>query len=356
MIEPIFNMFKVKFDIMDNLNIIRDDTDRVIFYINLENVYKVLYNTKINNYIKALNDPKYVRILICSSILNLASHYKLYCTKYKKDCKVVLYMNYPDMIKLNNREFVPLYKKYLGDKIGKSMETYTLHKIITEVYDFINIIVKYLDDIYFVDSLEIESSVIPYILKRMVFNDDTINTHHVMITKSKYEYQYCHHDFSILEPKGDKSIIVDKYNVIDIYKDKCNVKNTNTISTVFLPMIITILGDKYRNIDKIPQVGLSHIIDMITLAIQDYIITENTTNLDMLSDIISESYREDFIRKYKTVDIVTQFTNSSDSSIDKILSKIEDKFDEYTLEVINDKYFKRSPLMIIDNKRQKYME
>ena len=52
-IDPIFNMHKVKFDILDKWRFIDKSISRVIVYVNLENVFRILLTPRTNNFVQA---------------------------------------------------------------------------------------------------------------------------------------------------------------------------------------------------------------------------------------------------------------------------------------------------------------
>ena len=81
MIDPIFNMFKIKFDMLDSWSALKGIKKARIF-INLENVLKVLYSPRLNEFILTNGNTVDVKRCLVSNIINLAQHYRLYCAKY----------------------------------------------------------------------------------------------------------------------------------------------------------------------------------------------------------------------------------------------------------------------------------
>lgn len=345
MISPIFNMNKVKFDIMDKLNVLDKSKSNTVIFINLENVFKTILTTRINNFYIATKTSNDLKLELMSNIVNLAQHYMLYCAKSKLKARVVLYWNYPEG-KYSNSQYIPSYRDYYYNKMFNSIESGYIIKCLSESYNFLKTMLKYTNGIYLVDSTDLESSVIPYILKECRYNDID-NTQYVLVTNSKYEYQYVNYGFNILVPSGIDSKLLNSDNIIDYMKTSNAIKNKNTIPSNHLAFVVSLLGDKYRSIPKINGVGLSTIIKTIRKAIDSLKITENTSSVEMLSSIISENYREQFINNYKCVNIELQAQNSTISEREKILSQLLDKFDENALDYINERYFRAFPLMIV---------
>ena len=52
-IDPLFNMHKIKFDILDKWNFIDKSVQRVVVYINLENVFRLIMTPRVNNFVQA---------------------------------------------------------------------------------------------------------------------------------------------------------------------------------------------------------------------------------------------------------------------------------------------------------------
>lgn len=356
MFDAIFHMFEVKQELMNKLNVINPNTDRVIIFINLEMVMNILLNPRNNNKAKAFNDINKIKIELISHIVNLASHYKLYCEKRRIDSKIVLYWNYPYSDFMNNSKFIPEYRSNYLSKFKDNISCDYLSRCIDECYSFTRVLINYLDGIYLVNSNQIESGVIPLIFKNSkMFEEGACDTQYVLVSNFTYEYQYVNNGFTILEPGGDDSKIVNRNNVINVMKDRFNIKNQESISPNMIPFAISLMGDRYRNISKMQGVGLSHVIGVVNRAIEQLLITENTTNIEMLSSIITDSYREQFIKNYQSVDINEQFKVLNESELDVIYKQIEDKFDDNALYKINDKNFKSNPLRLVDSRRRRIL-
>ena len=105
-IDPVFNMFKVRFDWMNRNRILRNDVDRINWYINLENVFRVLLSPRLENMLMADGiDDNQIKMDLISNMVNLGQHYRLYAAKMGYESRVILYWNYTKG-HYNNRKYL----------------------------------------------------------------------------------------------------------------------------------------------------------------------------------------------------------------------------------------------------------
>jgi hypothetical protein len=355
MLDPIFNMFKTKFSVLDRLQLLDQSADEVHIYINLENVFKILMTLRNNNYfIATVEDENKFKLQLISNIINLAQHYRLYCTKYRKESRIILYWNYPKD-DYNNSKYISGYREYYNHKMFKNEHCEYIVRIIRESYEFMTKLSKFINQVYIVNGGKIDSSVVPYMMEHDVYDDMGMNIQRIIISNAKYDFQYAALGYTVLETDKDDSCIITKDNLINILKDKMNIKNDLTIPVNLIPFTISLLGDKYRNIPKLAGIGLGTILKMVNVALEDVLITENTMEVDMLSKIISNTHREQFIANYLCTNLKYQFEDMSIMDRELISKQVEDKFDDNSLAYINDKYFKHCPIMTINTKSDQIM-
>ena len=357
MVDPIFNMFKTKFTVMDKLKLLDVNADRVDVYINLESIFKVLMTPRINNYLIATCENNNIfKINLMSNIVNLAQHYRLYFAKYGKDSRVFLFWNFPKG-QYKNNVYIQGYREYYNHKMFKYDGCEYITRSLSECHEFMKKLFNYINQVYLINGDTIDSSVVPYIIEDNIYSTlDNTNIQKIIISNSKYDFQFVCHGFTILETNRDNSCIVTKDNVIDVIKTKMNIKNESTIPIGLLPFALSLLGDRYRNIPKLSGIGLSSIIKMVNKALDNVLITENTQDIEMLSKIISEKYRDKFIKNYLCTDVARQYLEVTPLEIQLIERQIVDKFDDNALQVINEKYFKTNPLMIINTKTEQVIK
>lgn len=353
MIDPIFNMYKTKFAILDQLRIIDRTKKKVRVFINLEMILKTLLSSRNNNQLYAMGDPNDTKLSIISNLVNIGQHYRLYCTKYRMESEIYVYCNYPHA-RYRNSDFIIGYRSYYVNKILKNENCLFINDALKEAFKFLEVMCKYINGVYIITEESIESSVIPYIIK-MNSKDNPDDVQDILVSNTKYDMQYVNYGFSILSPSGDDSVLITYDNVINRLKDVCKITTDINIPPLFIPFIISMIGDRYKSIPKMAGVGLSTVLKTIKTGIDKKLITSNTTNIDMLSSIIKEQHRDAFIDNYRCVDIPMQYNRLSELEIHGILSTIEDKYDENALRLINERYFQMHPLMIINPRSEQIL-
>jgi hypothetical protein len=353
MIDPIFNMYKVKFTKLDELGLIDFTKKKLRIFISLEDVLKTLVTEKNSNYLHAAGMiGSDINISLISNIINLGQHYRLYCAKHNKDAEVYLYCNYPhDYYK--NGDIVNTYRAHYVERVLKNTNAQFLLDRIRNSFDFLEKFVKYINGVYIIKERNIESSLIPYIIMQ---NNQDESYQNIIVSKGRYDYQYVNHGCTILVPKGPDSYVITKDNVMTKLKESCDVKTTINVPTTFIPFIVSLLGDNYRSIPKIHGIGLASLLKIIETGVGKRLITTNTTNLDMLSEILDPPFRELFKNNYLVTDIILQYLKLSDSEKFNILNQIEDRYDENSLRYLNDKYFMNHPLMIVNTRSEQIVK
>ena len=84
---------------------------------------------------------------------------------------------------------------------------------------------------------------------------------------------------------------------MDVLKEKTKCINKVNPDINFLPFIISMLGDKYRNIDKIKGFGISKIYGEINKGLENNLITNDVDNLNSLINIVPDNFQNDFAIK-----------------------------------------------------------
>lgn len=359
MIDPIFHMYKIKHVTLDRLGILDPTKNRVHIYINLESVFNKLINPRVNNYlmatIKKEEDKSALKLSLISHVINLAQHYRLYCAKKGKESRVILYWNYPTSTNYLNRKYIVEYRSYYNHKMFRNEDCTFLTECIRDAFHTLEKMVNFINEVYLVSGGDVESSVIPLIMEEQVYAEYANRTQRIIISDSKYDFQYVNHGFTVVESARDKSVVVTTGNVIELLKERMGIKSILSVPNALIPFVICLLGDRYRNIPKLAGVGLSTILKMANMAIQNHLITETTKDVDMLAEIIAESYREQFRKNYLCTNIEYQLKEVNPYIISKIKQQIVDRFDDRTLKLMNEKYFLHCPIMLVETKTNQIM-
>jgi hypothetical protein len=282
--EVIFNLFKVKYTKLDELlskyctNV--DPHSLVKVFINIEPIIRKLSSSNIEEYLRVKTEERSFDMI--SNIINLASHYRLFFTKNKLYSKVYLYVSYPfSKSFFKNRLIIPEYRSYYEHKYSKNPNHFVLSEVLTSAIPFTKIILEYIEGVYLIQSEHIESSLIPHIIT----NNQEEKSINFIISTDKYDYQYANKNFYIIRPKQNDSYIVTKDNIIENLKYEEKVLSDINVDSRYYTFILSLLGDKYRNIEKIKRVGLANIIKMINKALKENIISDDVFNINILSNL-----------------------------------------------------------------------
>lgn len=344
--DPIFNMSKVRFTKLDELITKHvpeiGPTSRVNLFINLEPILRKLTAANIEQYLQVKTEEKSFEMI--SNIINLASHYRLFFTKNKIYSKIYFYIGYPFNAIYRNRTINPDYRKTYQHKFTKDMSSIILSNTLSSVIPFIKIILEYVEGVYFIESDSVEPSLVPHVITK----DNPSNNINFILSTDKYDYQYVNKGFYIIRPKLEHSYIVSKDNLMDVVKAEEKIVSEIEIGNNFYPFILSLLGDKYRNIEKIKRVGFAAITKMIDKAISTNVIGKDVTSINILANIVKQEHKPLLLSNFFCTDIDTQFSMLNIRDLQNITSQLKDKFDNVALKNINDEYFRQYPLYLIE--------
>jgi hypothetical protein len=336
-------MFKIKYVKLDELleEFTFEKGEEVYIYINLESVLKKI-NSSIADKENILNGSNR-NIILTSCVFNLIAHYRYYFHKRSVCSRIFVYG--PESINVDylNREYNKDYRTKI--MLKNVEETSSIGKIYEDSIKMIKTILNYVEGVNFITSGIIEPSVIPLVISK---HFDTVGNKNFLITDDRYEYQYIKNYFIILKPRMDKSTLIDEVNVMDILKSKTKCNNIPNPDINFLPFIISVLGDKYRNIDKLKGMGISRIYNEINKGIKSNLITNYVDNVNSLSCLVNENFHNDFLINYLTTSVFEQYKKISEVEERYILNQIVDKHDGGYMKVINEQYFYKHPLNMIE--------
>jgi hypothetical protein len=311
-------------------------------FINFETVLSTLTKGDVEKYFRMTRKNKVFEFI--SNILNLASHYRLYFSKHKMFSKIFIYIGYPFDSEFKNRSINPEYRYTYQHKYGDHVTNFSTYDVVTESIAQAKTIFEFIDNVYLISSGIVEPSLIPAIINESQGNKAT----NIIVTKDQYEYQYVNSGYNILRPKTDKSYILSKYNVIDTMKIESSIRANYTVDTRYLPFILSMLGNKTRNISKIHGVGLGKILKVINTSLITGSLMPNVFNINLLLDILKHDIKDILLKNYYCTDIDTQMKmlNYRDRYI--ILDQLKDRFDNDGLKKMNDMYFRENPINLIE--------
>lgn len=341
-----FNLFKIRFNIMEILisnccEELNKDSE-VVIHINLEPVIKKIISSGINDELKIRTDERVLEFISC--VFNLAAHYRLFFSKHKIYSKVFVYYGYPTNANYINKEVNSEYRDNSINMMSKNPKTSSLRIVLNDAIPMLKTIFEYIEGVYFIESDNIEPSLIPYINYKE--NDDKI---HFLVTNDKYEYQYANlKNFYILRPKQENSYILYRGNVIEQMKYESKMVNDITVAPEMISFILAILGNDIRNIPKIKRMGLATILKLLDKGKKEGLISDNVNNIFILSRIIKDEYVEQITNNYLCTDLEAQYNKLKSKDLYHYNNQIIDKFDNKQLKKLNDKYFNKYPLYIME--------
>ena len=363
LVDPLFNLHKIKFEMLDKWGLVNKQTTNAVVYINLDNVFKIIMTPRVNNFVQASASVegyeectrRYSRDIV-SNIINLGQHYRLWFAKQGIDCKVILYWNYPISEKYRNSKYLATYRAEYNKKYSMNMENSHFLSILNEAVKFCKECINYINEVYLISIPEIDASMIPFILDKEIYKDQE-NVKKFIVSNSICEFPYVNYGFTILSPSIRKKqpYFVNKTNVIEVIKSRYKVNSLLTVDSNFLEFMNAILGEHDRGIPSLTGVGIVSIMKLIHRAIDNGIITENTKDVSMLSTIIKEDFRDIFIRNYQCTSLECQMNDIEPLDVHRIVSLLVDNYDENTLREMNEKYFKLCPIEIIRPKSEQVL-
>lgn len=343
--EALFNLFKIKFDKLDELlnegnNITPDSTINI--YFNLEPIWRLMINNNNENFLR--NRSKTRIIEVTSNIINIAAHYRLWCKKHKLQSRVILYTPSFDKIVYKNAMFNHRYRSYALFKYNEDTNYYICQETIRESITMAKTILEYIEGVYLIEGYDVEPSVIPYIINKK-FSPKDIN---FIVTTDAYDFQYANYDYYVFRPKKDDSFLIRKNCILETLKTLEGIKNETIVPDNMYTFIYSILGDKNRNIDKIKRLGLSTILNLISKAIDVNLINDKTESIEMLVQALKEEHRGAVLNNFYCIDVDFQENVMPSSSKLKIEYQIKDRFDNDSLIKINNTYFGEFPIQLLE--------
>ena len=348
-----FNLFKVKFSKLDgiiekNIGMLPKGSNVNVF-INLEDILRKLANPKVDEYLRVSGENKHIELI--SEIINLASHYRLYFTKNKIHSNVFLYVQYPFKGIQKNSIFNKDYRKYYYHKFNNDISYFSLSEALHNAIPLAKIVLEYIEGVYFIESGNVENSLVPKVVMEHTNPVDLKNMKvdaNFIVSSGIYDYQYVNHNTYIIISKQDDSEILTKNNVIDYMKRTNDILSRYNVSSTFIPFILSIIGNKHRNIYNIKGYGIKKVFKLLDAALTENLITENMDNINLLSGIIKSGYRDIIMNNFYCTDIGFQYKQLNAKDINDITSQIVDKFDNVSLKRINDEFFINTPLNLME--------
>lgn len=292
-------IFKIKYSVLDTLNI--NDID--IFHIDLNTILETLFKIK-----NIFDDGSSYLFTIASSIINLVAHFRSYFVKKQNNTTIYLYYSYG---KVDN--------KNLSDNIDDTLS-------------LLSVIVKYIPKVYLIDDKKTDIKLcMNYLIK-----EDKIN---YIFTKNKIFFQFVNiKNTFILRPARDDSYIINSKN---LYNKLANNDVKYTVSSKLLTAILSFTGvNQYKGVKGM---GIKKVLKMFQKSIdKNIIVNDYYLNIsDLLYDLSCNKETckivKDIFEKID-VNLLNVITRNNPYEIE-IQNSLVDKFSKKDLQELNTKYF-----------------
>ena len=357
-IDALFNLHKVRFSKMEILfrDIeVKEAIDRVNVFINVEAIFNKFHNkyTEEALVVMTKEEIRAFHMSIISNVINLAAHYRLFFAKNKIRSNIVFYMNeFSKYGEQNNSIHVSDYREKYVYSYTQNPNYELINGVMRSVLNAIEAIVDYLENIYFVSSDRIESSVIPLVMVEDKMLDGQLN---FIVSTDPYDMQYVNKNFLVIAPMGDESRVLTTKNVYEFFRAKGELKVDDELPSYLLPFILSTCGDKRRSLDKVKGTsfnsiykGIKKLFTKLDISDEEYVSFEELAIAIKEDPLNPSGNRKRVVKNYMCIDLDRQLSMVSPSQKTTIEQQLKDRFDSESLKMINKKHFQECPLQIVE--------
>ena len=344
-----FNGYKARYDIMNKYMIPICNSQIVKsmnIFINLDDLFHTLHNPLINNEFQICGKDAPKQFI--SNVFNLIGHYRYWALKNHYDSKV--FCIYTSTIRsFKNNIYIPEYRnKFKKINAIENAGCYFINNTLESSLPMLQIIAKYIPDVYMIDSKYLEPSMIP------LFISDEINKMdwNILVSRDPYDLQYSYRNkWNMLIPKGDYSMVVNQTGIWEYVNRKEKVfKDDSLVLNYPYELYIlakSIVGDNYRSIPRLRRIGWKTLFKYL-----DQIMEENpsasptTLKLKLIEKVKGKSGLTNEMINDNLNSINIDLQKEAMLEIDKTLitSQIIDVPDYDNLQELNRTQFMKYPL------------
>lgn len=251
-----FNGYKVKYDILNKHMIPIVNSQFVTsmnIFINLDDLFHTLHNPLINSEFQVCGREAPKQLI--SNIFNLIGHYRYWAIKNHYSCNV--YCIYTTTLRsFKNNIYIPQYREHFKRiNAEENASCYFVNNAINCALPLMQIIAKYIPNIYLIDSKYLEPSLIPLFLAEEVTPADW----NILISRDTYDLQYSYRNkWNMVTPKGDFSRVINQDGIWDYVNFKEKVFKEDVILNYPYDLYIlakAFVGEKYRSIPRLRKIG-----------------------------------------------------------------------------------------------------
>lgn len=323
--------------------------DKINLFINLESVYKWL--SQITDLERRVYGNPSVAIDLISNSINLAAHYMKFFKGARLDTKIFLYQTDFLSDKFHEMKINEDFRSYYLNKYNTNPKYCILTDILKEkVFPELTIITNFIPNIYFINSHNIEGSLVP-----LIIGEKSRDRKNLIISSENYDSQYTYF------PTFRSSIIKRRPREVHEYHDPAGFikmldNNRKEDSEMYAELfdtygmyctLLATMGDKYRSIDGLKGIGTVTLSKMINDNLKKNLITKNSVSPEILGNIFeSGGHKEEFESNYLCTNLVDMFKSLSYTDKESILNQIIDRSDTNSLYTLNSTRFRDHPMLL----------
>lgn len=341
--EPVINSHKIKFKLLDKMfSDFYFASDRVNIFINLDSILSEFYREDLIS--SFMNLKGYENIALSSEIMNIAAHYRKYFyTRHKKT--TFIYFYYMNKKPKKNMAVYPDYCKSIIERKNIKGKYEVFNNILKDNLRLLSLLSMYVPQVYFLLSDGYEPSLVPYNIMNNSICDN------IVLTKDPYEYQFVSYPNTyVLRLKYDKSVLLNRKNLIDYILKDNKYKPNNYIDGIIYELILPYLSCKKRDLKGIKGKGKVNIIKKI-----DKLITNKKfpkfedLSFNSLYKILDLDVDYDEIKSLYTItNISYQYNRLSKKDKINLEEFLIDRYENRTIMQINSTYYLNNPVQLIE--------
>ena len=326
-------------DIIKRSNFTFTGTEVNVF-INFESVLNNITNQR--NLIRSIVNFKQDFVLeLESSILNLIANYKMYFRHLHTDAKIFLYYTTLSLKKQRMQAYKKYYRTFYFNKYNQNPQFRDVMNVIKQnVIKETKLIVDYIPNIYFVQTNDIDSFLIPYILqgeKNVILSTD--------IFDSLYFFKPNFLPIIIRRKYKDMKLLSSIEDCISLLTKESDLFKTSIFqSELYYRLLLTIEGSKIRNLNSMKELGYEKLLSLLNDGIRQGVVLKDFSSLESIIDLFPEKYRKELKESFPCVSIDFQYEMLSEVDISAVKEQLVDKMDMVSVESLNNKRFLNYPI------------
>lgn len=342
-----FNKRKIRYDELNELfyRKLTSNKKPISVYIDLNSILNELYRPDIFETISLGRSS----LTISSQIMNLVAHYRHYFYS-RHNISTIFYLTYSKDRATYPLTVQPSYKEDYYKRLNSEIpEVVPLNTNLNKNLNIVKLLCEYIPDMYYIEGNDFEPSALPYYLIKTDTDNNQLN---LIVTENNIAYQY-------LAIPGTYVLDIKKRKLVtpnNVYETLLGKGKTSMVSLELLTLLFAIIGKKSYNINNVKGYAKNKAIKLIEDSIKQGIIinkkykdiSEVTSNMLTNGLLKTQEQAELIISNFNVLDyelLNLHLTNKHQHLID---DSFIDRNDNNTLKRLNDTYFNREPLMLIE--------